>query len=310
MKYAYYPGCSLTESAREFDVSTRLVLERLGCELAEIPDWTCCGASAAEPVSRLMQYVLPARNLAIAEQEMSGPEGVPDVLAPCSACYLNLLRVNREVIGDRSLHGRVNEVLAASGLHYRGEVRVRHLLDVLKNDVGAKIVEQAVTDGLKGMRIAPYYGCQILRPYPVFDEPGRPVSMEPFIRAVGGEVHEWDMGNRCCGASLMMGHPEVAVRSVADILRGAAGADAIVTVCPMCQINLEAYQARARKAGGPPVPVLYLTQLMGLALGADERTVRLADNLTMTPAVRRDIAARAWAVPGPEDDGETTGLNG
>jgi heterodisulfide reductase subunit B len=309
MKYAYYPGCSLTESAREFDVSTRLVMERLGVDLVEIPDWTCCGASAAEPVSRLMNYALPARNLAIVEQEMAG-EGITDVLAPCSACYLNLLKVNREVVGDRRLHGRVNEVLAASGLHYRGEVRVRHLLDVLKNEVGAKIVEQTISDGLKGMKIAPYYGCQILRPYPVFDEPGRPVSMEPFIEAMGGEVHRWDMGNRCCGASLMMGHPEVAIRSVADILRDAAGADAIVTVCPMCQINLEAYQAKARKAGGRSVPVLYLTQLMGLAMGLTEQDVQLAANLTMTPAVRRGIAARAWAVPAPEDGEEITGLNG
>ncbi|WP_272699481.1 CoB--CoM heterodisulfide reductase iron-sulfur subunit B family protein [Desulfovibrio sp. Fe33] len=306
MKYAYYPGCSLTESAREFDVSTRLVMERLGCELIEIPDWTCCGASAAEPVSKLMNYALPARNLAIAEREMRGL----DVLAPCSACYLNLLKVNREVVGDRHLHGRVNEVLAASGLHYRGEVRVRHILDVLKNDVGAKIVEQKITDGLKGMKVAPYYGCQILRPYPVFDEPGRPVSMEPFIEAMGGEVYRFDMSNRCCGASLMMGHPEVAIRSVAEILNDAAGADAIVTVCPLCQMNLEAYQAKARKAGGRPVPVLYLTQLLGLAMGLDETDVQLAANLTMTPAVRRGIADRAWAVPAPGDEDEKAGLNG
>jgi heterodisulfide reductase subunit B len=306
MKYAYYPGCSLTESACEFDVSTRLVMERLGCELIEIPDWTCCGASAAEPVSRLMNYALPARNLAIVEQEMDGL----DVLAPCSACYLNLLKVNREVVGDRRLHGRVNEVLAASGLHYRGEVRVRHLLDVLKNDVGAKIVEQKITDGLQGMKVAPYYGCQILRPYPVFDEPGRPVSMEPFIEAMGGEVYRFDMSNRCCGASLMMGHPEVAIRSVAEILNDAAGADAIVTVCPLCQMNLEAYQAKARKAGGQSVPVLYLTQLLGLAMGLDEKDVQLAANLTMTPAVRRGIADRAWAVPAPGDEDETAGLNG
>jgi heterodisulfide reductase subunit B len=313
MKYAYYPGCSLTESAREFDVSTRMVMERLGCELIEIPDWTCCGASAAEPVSKLMNYALPARNLAIVEQEMSGPEGVLDVLAPCSACYLNLLKVNREVVGERHLHGRVNEVLAASGLHYRGDVKVRHLLDVLKNDVGAKIVEQKITDGLQGMKIAPYYGCQILRPYPVFDEPGRPVSMEPFITAMGGEVHHWDMANRCCGASLMVGHPEVAIRSVADILNDAAGADAIVTVCPLCQMNLEAYQAKARKAGGTPVPVLYLTQLMGLAMGLTEKDMQLSANLTLTPAVRQGIATRAWAEPAPmekEEKEETAGLNG
>lgn len=306
MKYAYYPGCSLTESAREFDVSTRAVMTRLGAELVEIPEWTCCGASAAEPVSKLMNYVLPARNLAIVEKEMDGI----DVLAPCAACYLNLLKVNREVVGDRHLHGQLNEVLAASGLSYRGEVRVRHLIDVLKNDIGAKIVEQKVTDGLKGMKVAPYYGCQILRPYPVFDEPGKPVSMEPFIEAMGGEVFEWSMSNRCCGASLMVGHPEVAVKSVAAILADAEGADAIVTVCPLCQMNLEAYQDKAVKAGGKAVPVLYLTQLMGLALGLDQEAMQLEKNLTLTASVRKDMATRAWAVSEAENEVETAGMNG
>ena len=306
MKYAYYPGCSLTESAREFDVSTRAVMELLGAELIEIPDWTCCGASAAEPVSQLMNYVLPARNLAIVEQEMDGI----DVLAPCAACYLNLLKVNHEVVGDRHLHAKLNEVLAASGLTYGGNVQVRHLIDVLKNDVGAKIVEQKVTDDLKGMKIAPYYGCQILRPYPVFDDPGKPVSMEPFITAMGGEVFQWSMSNRCCGASLMVGHPEVAVKSVAAILADAEGADAIVTVCPLCQMNLEAYQDKAVKAGGKAVPVLYLTQLMGLALGLDQKAMQFDKNLTLTPSVRKDITTRAWAVPEPETEAETAGTNG
>ncbi|MBG0790305.1 MAG: CoB--CoM heterodisulfide reductase iron-sulfur subunit B family protein [Desulfovibrionaceae bacterium] len=306
MRYAYYPGCSLTESAREYDVSTRAVMQRLGAELVEIPDWTCCGASAAEPVSKLMNYALPARNLAIVEKEMDGI----DVLVPCAACYLNLLKVNREVVGDRHLHGQLNEVLAASGLSYRGDVRVRHLIDVLKNDVGAKIVEQKVTDGLQGMKLAPYYGCQILRPYPVFDEPGKPVSMEPFIKAMGGEVFDWSMRNRCCGASLMVGHPEVAVKSVAAILADAEGADAIVTVCPLCQMNLEAYQGRAVREGGKFVPVLYLTQLLGLALGLDQESMQLDKNLTLTPAARRDIAARAWAEPVPESETETAGAKG
>ena len=291
MRYAYYPGCSLQESAKEFDVSVRAVMERLGAELEEIPDWTCCGASAAEPVSKLMNYALPSRNLAIVEKEM---EGV-DVLAPCSACYLNLFKVNREVVGNRHLHGRVNEVLAASGLIYGGNVKVRHLLDVLLNDVGAKIVEQKVTDDLKGMKIAPYYGCQILRPYPVFDDPGKPTSMEPILKALGATIHEWDHGNRCCGASLMIGHPEVAIRSVADILSGAEGADAIVTVCPLCQMNLEAYQGQAVKAGGSHVPVLYLSQLMGLAFGMGENSMQLKKNMTLTHGVRKNISNRGWS---------------
>jgi len=300
MKYAYYPGCSLQESAQEFDVSVRAIMERLDVKLEEIPDWTCCGASAAEPVSKLMNYALPARNLAIAENEMDGM----DVLAPCSACYLNLLKVNREVVGDRHLQGKVNEVLAASGQIYKGEVQVRHLLDVLLNDVGSKIVEQKVTNNLEGMSVAPYYGCQILRPYPVFDDPGRPTSMEPILKALGATVHEWDYGNKCCGASLMVGHRDVAIRSVANILNGAGDADAIVTVCPLCQMNLEAYQGLAAKAGGKHVPVLYLSQLMGLAFGFGEDAMQLKKNLTMTAGVRKDIGNKAWSQSHQAESGD------
>jgi len=300
MKYAYYPGCSLTESAAEFDVSTRAVMDYLGAELVEIPDWTCCGASAAEPVSKLMNYALPARNLAITEKELDGI----DVIAPCSACYLNLLKVNREVVGDRSLHGKVNEVLAASGLTYSGKVEVRHILDVLINDVGAKIIEQKVTNGLDGMKIAPYYGCQILRPYPVFDDPKNPTSMHRVLTALGADVHEWDHGNKCCGASLMIGHRDVAVQSVAAILADAEGADAIATVCPLCQMNLEAYQSQAQKLGAKPIPILYLTQLMGEAFGLEDGAIQFEKNLTVSAGVRRDIANKVWSQPNQTESGD------
>ncbi|MGE4504798.1 MAG: CoB--CoM heterodisulfide reductase iron-sulfur subunit B family protein [Desulfovibrionaceae bacterium] len=304
MRYAYYPGCSLTESAVEFDVSTRAVMELLGAELVEIPDWTCCGASAAEPVSRLLNYALPARNLALVQRDMDGL----DVLAPCSACYLNLLKVNREVVGNRTLCARVNEVLLASGMTYSGGVRVRHLLDVLLNDVGVEAVARMVEDDLRGMRVAPYYGCQILRPYPVFDDPGNPTSMTGILEALGAVVHDWECASRCCGASLMMGHREVALPGVAAILEAAQGADAIVTVCPLCQMNLEGYQARALGAhgsrGSRAVPVLYLTQLMGLAFGLGERAVLLGKNLSLTAGARRRLAEKPWAGEPPEPEGE------
>ncbi|MEF2231560.1 MAG: CoB--CoM heterodisulfide reductase iron-sulfur subunit B family protein [Pseudodesulfovibrio sp.] len=300
MRYAYYPGCSLTESAVEFDVSTRAVLAHLGVELAEIPDWTCCGASAAEPVSRLMGYALPARNLAIAEKELGGL----DVIAPCSACYLNLLRVNREVTGDRRLHANVNEVLLASGLTYSGGVRVRHILDVLINDIGAKVIAQKVSENLSGLKVAPYYGCQILRPYAVFDDPRDPVSMNGILAGLGAEVHAWDHSNKCCGASLMVGHPEVALQSVTAILKSARRADVIVTVCPLCQMNLEAYQAQARRQGARSMPILYLTQLMGLAFGLDDADLLLEKNLTVPPGTRRKLADRARVRAAQAEGGE------
>ncbi len=300
MKYAYYPGCSLQESAQEFDVSVRAVMERLGVELVDIPDWTCCGASAAEPVSELMNYALPARNLALAEKELGGL----DVLAPCSACYLNLLKVNREVIGHKVLHERVNEALGASGLSYEGNVRVRHILDVLVNDITLDVIANAVQGDLNGMRVAPYYGCQILRPYEVFDDPRNPVSMDNVLGAMGAKIHAWDMGARCCGASLMVTHPEVAMHSVEAILGAAEGADAIATVCPLCQMNLEAYQNQSA-AGGHHVPVLYLTQLMGLAFGLEEPAVQLDKNMSMNGSMRAGIRARAWLHEQPGEAEET-----
>jgi heterodisulfide reductase subunit B len=195
MKYSYYPGCSLESGAVEYDLSSREVLRLLGVELTEIPDWTCCGASAVEPVSRLLTLALPARNLALAERE--APDA--DMLVPCSACYLNHMRVERECEADRKLAARVNEALSAEGLSRSGTVRVRHLLDVLARDVGPERVGQAVVRRLEGLTVAPYYGCQVLRPYPLFDDPERPASMEPLLKALGVEVLDWDMGGRCCG---------------------------------------------------------------------------------------------------------------
>lgn len=312
MKYAYYPGCSLRESAREFDVSVRAVMERLGAELQEIEDWTCCGASAVEPVSRLLTYALPARNLAIVEESGTGL----DVLAPCSACYLNLLRVDREAVEDRALFARMNEVLHADGKRYSGGVRVRHLLDVLGADIGFSRIADAVTAPLEGMRVAPYYGCQILRPYAVFDDPRRPVSMEPVLEALGAEIHPWDSGGACCGASLMATHRDVAVKDAARILADAEGADGIATVCPMCQMNLEAYQREAVRAGGKRVPVFFLSQLMGLAFGMDEKFLGLKGNLSLTAADREMIGKRQWrsASPpessGPSDESDHAGRSG
>ncbi len=289
MKYAYYPGCSLQASAEEYDVSSREALRQLGVELAEIPDWTCCGASAAEPVSRLLTVALPARNLALAEREAAGL----DMLVPCSACYLNHLRVARECAADRSLSGRINEALGAEGLRYSGKVRVRHLLDVLANDLGPEAVAAQVSHRLEGLVVAPYYGCQALRPYALFDDPEHPRSMTPLISALGAEVFDWDMGGRCCGASLMATRRDVALVSVAAILDAAAGADVIVTVCPMCQMNLEAYQSQASKVGGNgrPISVLYLPQLLGLAFGLTDDQVLLDKNLAVTDAFKGKLRA-------------------
>ena len=266
MKYLYYPGCSLEGTAREYDLSTRAFMQELGADLLEINDWTCCGASAAEATSYLLSLALPACILAMAEKM----NGVGEILVPCSACYLNLKKVEEEK------------------LQLRGQVRVRHLLDVVARDVGPKKIFTRLKKPLRDLSIAPYYGCQCLRPYSVFDDPEAPTSMEPVIKAAGAKIHPWNMGGRCCGASHMTTKPEVAHELVAAILKAARGADAIVTVCPMCQMNLEAYQ---KKISGMckedmSMTILYLPQFLGLALGLSEKDLRIDLNLSITKSFR------------------------
>ena len=293
MNYLYYPGCSLTGTAREYDMATRAVMDAMGIALTELEDWTCCGASAAEACSELLALALPAINLAIAE----GLDGPQDILVPCSACYLNLKKTVETIRKTPGLRDRVNAVLAEKDLRLKGAVGVRHLLDVLATDIGAETVRKHVVEDLSHLTIAPYYGCQCLRPYPVFDDPEEPRSMEPLIRATGARVHPWRMGAKCCGASHMNTRMEVALELVHAILQASRGADAVVTVCPMCQMNLEAYQDKiARRYGNwSEVTILYLPQLLGMAFGLPDKMLGLGLNLALSKDFhrKRKIAVNA-----------------
>ncbi len=288
MKYIYYPGCSLEGTAAEYRISTMALFEALGIELVELDDWTCCGATAAEGVSHLLSFALPARNLAMAEKM----KAKSDILVPCSACYLNLKRVEQEIKDDHSLLRKINQVLAVDDLVLKGTVKTRHLLDALVTDVAPDDIASKIVRSMDGFRIAAYYGCQCLRPYAVFDDPEEPRSMEPLITATGASVYPWDMGGRCCGASLMSTAPEAGIELVAALLEGARDADAIVTVCPMCQMNLEAYQKKASKQHHThyEVPILYLPQLLGLAMGLNDEQVRLDLNLCVPDSFLKKLA--------------------
>jgi heterodisulfide reductase subunit B len=288
MNYLYYPGCSLTASAREYDLATRAVMAAAGVNLTEIEDWTCCGASVAAPISGLLSLSLSARNLALAEQTAD----VGQILVPCSACYLNLKKAHDALRNDTAGRARINDALAAVGLTATGSMRVRHLLDVLTVDLGARQLKPLLTRSLSGLSVAAYYGCQCLRPYREFDDPERPVSMEPLIEATGAAVHVWEMGGRCCGASLVSTQPEAGLKRACAILKAARGADLIVTVCPMCQMNLDAWQAKASRMAGEDlsITVLYLPQLLGLAMGLDSGELGLDLNLAVLDGFREKIA--------------------
>jgi len=287
MKYIYYPGCSLEGTAQEYNASTQAALQEMGAEFVELEDWTCCGASAAEATSYLLSMVLAARNLALGEKmEVDG-----DFLIPCSACYLNLRRVEDHVKRDDTLLAKINEALEEEELHYNGGIKVRHFLDVVATDFDPEDIKLLVKKKLSGLKVALYYGCQALRPYSDFDDPQAPTCMEPLIQALGAQVHPWAMGAKCCGAALMTTKKDVALELTGAILEAAQGADCVVTVCPMCQMNLEAYQGSISHIRGKDVgiSILYLPQLMGMAFGLSEGELKLGLNLAITREFRDKV---------------------
>jgi heterodisulfide reductase subunit B len=284
MKFLYFPGCSLDGTALEYNESTRVLMKELGVELYEIPEWTCCGASAAESASTLLSYVLPARTLALAERM----EASDEILVPCSACYLNLTKTAKKSAENPKLLETINNVLAVEGLEFHNRLKIRHLLDVLAVSIGADSIQSLVTRQLSNISVAPYYGCQCIRPYAVFDDPEDPHSMEPLINAIGAKVHSWDKGGDCCGASHINLKPEVSLELVTSILKAAKPADVAVTVCPMCQMNLEANQQKIsrRQREDLNISILYLPQLLGLAMKIPRTKLRLDLNLAVTKKLR------------------------
>lgn len=278
MKYLFYPGCSQEGTAREYRDATLAVLQALGAEVQELEDWTCCGASVAPVMSDLLGLALPARNLALAEQQGDGR----DMLTVCSACYTNFRRTAATLAADRRLHERVNQALEVENLTYRGTVTARHILDVLANDFGPEAIRARVQKPLEGLTVAPYYGCQTVRPYSPYDNPQRPTSMLPILEALGVKVHRHPREASCCGTSLLMTKPEVGLTMAGAVLAACEGADCIATVCPMCHMNLDAYQDKVSRLLGRTVriPVVHLPQLIGLAFGLPEESLGLRRHVT------------------------------
>ena len=271
MRYAYYPGCSITRSARAYADSTEAVAGPLGIELVEIDDWNCCGATEYIAINKSAAYALVGRNLALAAEI----DDVSTLTAPCSACYLNLKKVDRYMGKYPDLGERTNAALAAGGLHYKpGALEVKHLLDVITEDIGTETIAERVTQPLTGIKLAPYYGCLIARPelddHPVHDTE-YPTSMDDLLTALGAEVVDFPVKTNCCGGHMAQISADTAYDLIGNIISVAedAGADAIVTICPMCQLNLDAYQTQVSRKQGRnyKMPILYFTQMIGLAMG-------------------------------------------
>jgi heterodisulfide reductase subunit B len=273
MKFCYYPGCSLKGTGRAYEESLLAVFRELGAELHELDDWNCCGATAYMSVDEVMACTLTARNIALAARS-----GLQQMLAPCSACYLALNKTKHAIAESPEIAQRVDEALGRAGLTYQNGVAVRHPLDVLVNDVGLDAIRQKVRRSLKGIKVAPYYGCQIVRPYATFDDSFRPMTLDRLVQALGAEVQRFPLKTKCCGGSLTGTMAEIGMRLSFLILREAAkrGADVVVTVCPLCQFNLEAYQTEMPRDWEPVrMPVLHFTQLIGIALGLEPKALGL-----------------------------------
>jgi heterodisulfide reductase subunit B2 len=273
MKYLYYPGCSLSSTAKAYDESMRAVFQALDIELEELKDWNCCGATTYFSIDEKKAFALAARNLALAE--LQNGQGDVELVAPCSSCYLVLTKTQHYLKEYDEVRSVVTNALHAAGLEYRGKVNVRHPIDVLVNDFGLDKVSKKVTHPMKGLRIASYYGCQVVRPFATFDDALYPETMDKLMKAVGAEPVDWSLKTRCCGGSLTGTIKDAGFRLNQHLLVEATRkkADMIVTCCPLCQFNLECFQGQINKQFGEhlDVPVLFFTQLMGLALGVPEK---------------------------------------
>ena len=266
-KIGYYPGCSLLSAAKDYNYSIHAVFERLGVVLDEVEDWICCGASSAHATNDLLALALPARTLALTERT-----GLSELLAPCSACYSRMLLASERMKGDEDLSKRVNGIIQP--LHYRGTVEVKNILDVLVNEIGISEISAHLARGLDGIRVVAYYGCWLTRTVriPSFDNREYPYAMDRILTAVGAEPLPWSAKMECCGGSLGLSEEGLTQGLCRNILRAArdVGAEAMVTTCPLCQANVDIF-AFKHKEEDISIPVLYLTDLLGIALGCHLR---------------------------------------
>lgn len=277
MKYTYYPGCSLEASAKSYDESARFVFKALGQELVELEDWNCCGATYYMSTKETISLVISARNLALAEKFGR------DIVAPCSSCYTILYKTNHILKNNPIMKAKVDQALKKDNLEYNLSLKVRHPLEVLVNDVGIATIASQAKVRLEGVKMAQYYGCQIVRPERGLDNKENPQMMDSLFEALGAENIYFPMKVRCCGGMLMTTYPDVALELNKEILECAQEnrADLVVTTCPLCQINLEAYQDKINKKFKTKfhIPVLFFTQALGLALGGMQQELGINRNL-------------------------------
>jgi heterodisulfide reductase subunit B len=290
-RVAYYPGCALEGTGHAYNRSTRQLGKALGLDLVEVPNWNCCGAMEAKNIDPKVQTYLSARILAITAQRMN----MDVVMAPCNGCYHNLKKAEYDLGNDTDSAAVVERLARKAGdPSYRaGQVETIHALEWIKGAIGEQELRRRVRGGLKGLKVANYYGCMYTRPRHIFPEkdrgPGsestaKPHFMDDLLGAAGAQNVEFPLKTACCGGAHTLSDSDISTRLVLNILQAAeaAGAEVIATECPTCHSGLEMHQVRAEKKFGKStrVKIIYFTQLLGLALGLSPRQVGMAENVS------------------------------
>ncbi len=287
MKLAYYPGCSLKGTSFEYEVSLLKILEALNIEIKEIPDWNCCGASAAHSINHNLSIALPARNLAIAEGE-----GYESVLAPCAACSNRLKTARYELKSDDILKKKITDSLE---MPYNADMEINNMLEFLIKIVGKDKIKSMVKKPLSGLKVASYYGCLLVRPPKImqFDDPENPVSMDELVGLTGAETVDYSYKTECCGAINSLSKPDVVMALTGNVLYDIKkhGADLVVVACPLCHSNLDVRQREIERKYSEKIglPVLFITELLGLSFGIAPKDLAIEGHMVAADRVLRKI---------------------
>jgi heterodisulfide reductase subunit B len=294
MDIAYYPGCTLQQSSSLYDVQSQRVFKELGITLKEIEDWNCCGATSAGKYDDFVAIAMPARNLGIAEQD-----GYSEMVIPCSACYSRTLVAQQRLEDDPALKDEINAELTKK---IQGKIKVSSILEVLLTKVESGELAEKVTKKFKNLKPVCYYGCMQTRfPYnvPVPDDVENPQGMETVLKTVGIKSLDWNYKTDCCGASAAINDHATSINLMAKIMKDAIarGANCFVVTCPLCQLNLDAYQDEFCKKHGiqERLPVYFITELVGLAMGFSPKEMQVdkhfIDSMTLLKELDKELEA-------------------
>ncbi len=276
-RLAYYPGCTLETTAREYDVSARISSREIGLELVELEGWTCCGASSGHSTYYELSLALPARNLRLAVEQ-----GFDALVAPCAMCYARLRHTVHD-LRDPSLRARINGLL---DLPWEGDVQVHSLVDLFSQEENLALLREKRQRDLNRLRLVAYYGCLLVRPPEVLspDDPEYPTMLDRIVQAAGATLVDWPLKTECCGGSISLSRTEIALELTRKLLEDALrrGANGLVTACPMCHANLDMRQGQINRRYGTDfhLPIFYFTQIVGLATGHGVEELLLDHHLT------------------------------